>query len=316
MLLRKIFVCSLILAAFTALVGINADAGTSGFPALQIVYSARAMGMGQAMTGITKSIDGLQFNPACILQITEPEVSSTFNSWLVDTNAGGIHAIFPRSEYVSLGMSLHYLNHGDMDRTEIDQNNNLIETGETFGAGNLLLGFSIARYINASIDVGATAKFVYDKIDDTSATAVLLDAGLVHHPFNQKIKVGVSVRNLGKQLSYYSEDKYKEGLPFTFASGISYQLKPKWLAALDISKAAGQDVSAKLGTEYQIHPMLALRTGYRSNAGDWKTGGTWDWVSGLSMGMGCNWKKYNLDYAVASFGDLDFANQVTLGYRF
>jgi long-subunit fatty acid transport protein len=316
MLLRKIFSSILLLVVISGLAAINADAGTTGFTSLKIPYSARALGMGQAMTGVTASIDGLQFNPAAIMQIQDKVVSSTFNSWLVDTHAGGIHMLLPRNEYVTLGLLAHYLNYGEIERTEIGPNNEYIGTDDKFAPSNLIVGLTAARYINASIDLGASLKFVYDNIYESSATAVMIDAGLVHHPFNEKIKVGVSIRNLGKQLSYYTGEKYVEKLPFTFASGISYKLSPAFLAAVDISKPAGQDVLIKVGAEYQVHPMLALRTGYRSNAADWKTGGTWDWASGLSLGSGFSWKSYQLDYAIASYGDLGFNNQVTLGYKF
>jgi hypothetical protein len=64
--------------------------------------------------------------------------------------------------------------------------------------------------------------------------------------------------------------------------------------------------------------MLALRVGYKTNASDWKAGGDYDAFSGMSFGTGFNLDKYNLkiDYAIVSYGDLGFVNQVTMNYLF
>jgi hypothetical protein len=316
MLLQKIVSLSLLILCSCALFGINDNAGTTGFNNLQIIYSAKAMSMAQAMTGMNATIDGLQFNPAALLNVNGVNVNTTFCSYLVDTNGGAFHLLVPNSEYVTFGMQLHYLNFGQMDRTEITQNNEYLDMGETFGASNIIFGLTAARYINASIDLGFSLKYIYDKIDSYSASAIVIDAGMIHHPFNEKIKVGVAVRNLGTQVQYYTKDKYKEKLPFTFAAGLSYQIKPSVLCAFDISKPTGPDLIARFGLDYKIHPMLNLRAGYSNNSSNWKTGGKWDWSSGLTCGMGFRWKDYALDYGLASYGNLGFINQVSLNYLF
>jgi hypothetical protein len=314
MLSKKTLSFSL-LVSFT-LFAVNENAGTTGFSNLQVIYSARAMGMARAMTGMDGTIEGLQFNPAAILKIDNKVIASTFSSYFVDSNGGAVHFLLPRNEKVTWGFSAHYLNFGTMDRTEVTQNNEYLETGETFGASNLIFGVSGARELNKSIDAGFTLKYVYDKIDTYSASAIAVDAGLIHHPINEKIKVGVSLRNLGTQVSYYTKDKYSEKLPFSFGAGLSYQLSKPLLAVIDFTKPSGSDVAVKFGAEYKLHQMLMLRGGYMSNSADWKTGGDWDWSSGLTFGAGFNWKKYSLDYGVASYGNLGFVNQLTLNYGF
>jgi hypothetical protein len=316
MSLKRIFSLSLLLLLGLALYGVNENAGTTGFNNLKIVYSARAMGMAKALTGIDGTLDALQFNPAGILNVEGKTVSSTFCSYLVGSNAGAIHALYQKSDKTTYGLLLHYLNLGEMDRTEVTIHNEYVETGETFGASDIILGASLARKINSMIDLGITLKYIRDNIDSYSASALVLDGGLVHHPLNEKITVGVSVRNLGRQLTYYTGDKVAEGLPFTFAAGLSYQLRHNLLAAVDISKVKGANMNVKAGLEAQLHPMLTLRAGYNNNASDWKTGGDWEWASGLTCGAGFNWKDFGLDYGLASYGNLGFVNQVSLSYNF
>jgi len=316
MSLSKILSFSLLLAIAFTLYGVNENAGTTGFNNLKIVYSARAVGMASAMTGINETPEGLQFNPAAILNASDKTITSTYCNYVVDSNAGALHAIYQYDEKTAFGILLHYLDLGEMDKTEVTTHNEYLETGETFGASDLIIGAYAAKNINPMIDLGVTLKYITDNIDSYSASALVLDAGLIHHPANEKIKVGVSLRNLGKQITYYTSENYNEKLPFTFAAGLSYKLTPNLLAAFDLSKPTGANVGIKVGMEAKVHPMFTLRAGYNSYAPDWKTGGDWEWSSGLTCGAGFNWKNIQLDYGLSSYGNLGFVNQVTLAYNF
>ncbi len=312
--LATLFIISL---ALTGLWGVNDAAGTTGFNTLKIVYSARAVAMGQAQTGLVRNPDGIYFNPAALLNIPSPEIGTTYSNYFLDSQGGQLQYMLPRSKYLAWGFGLKYLNMGSMDRTEADpQSNDLIDTGETFGAYNLIASASVAKYMNPMLDFGATAKLIYDQIDDKSAAAAVIDLGLMHHPTNKKVKVGVSLRNLGLQVKYYTDSKYKESLPFTAAAGIGYEFNPRLQGSLDLNKATGENIVAKLGLEYALYPTLDLRMGLRSDAGDQNIGGGLGWTSGLSLGAGWVWRNYRMDYALSSYGDLGFINQLSLNYEF
>ncbi len=312
-LLLTAFVLS---AAVCHLCAVNDNAGTTGFQSLKTVHSARAIALGQALTGQAANPDGIHFNPASILGIEGYEIGSTYTNSFLDTQGGQLQFLMPKHKFTAWGFSLKYMNMGEFDHTLIDQNGDLIDTGETFGAYNLIATASLAKYISDAIDVGGTVKAIYDQIEDSSAAAAVIDLGAVHHPANEKVEVGVSVRNLGAQFLFYSDSQHKENLPLTFAAGISYQFNPKLFGGLDISKAEGEDVIARIGVEYEIYPSLDLRAGFRSNAGEGYNGGSLAFLSGFSLGAGWNWRNYRIDYGVASYGDLGLLNQLSLIYEF
>lgn len=312
----RILSTALLILSIGSLIAVNENAGTSGFAPLKIVYSARAIAMGQALTGESQNPDGLHFNPAAILDIPEKEVNTTYCNYFLDSQGGQVGLLLPKNKFTAWGISLKYMNMGTMDRTEVDQNGDLIETGETFGAQNIIMGVTLAKWLSDALHFGGTLKYVHDTLDDASASAVLLDLGLIHYPASNKVKVGLSLRNIGKQLSYYSDSEYKENLPFTFAAGITCRFSDKVYTTFEVGKASGENINAKLGTEYSITPAFKLRAGFRSNAADYNNGGSWAWTSGLSLGAGWNWKQYYLDYGLASYGDLGMVNQITLGYKF
>ncbi len=234
----------------------------------------------------------------------------------VGSGGGSIQYLVPKNIYESYGFFLNYWNSGSIDRTEVSSNFDLVETGDSFGAQNVIGGISYARFISPAVDIGGTVKFIWDKIDDSSASAVLLDLGLMHHTVNERIKVGLSGRNLGAQLSYYSDVDYKEKVPTVFQAGLGVDLLESTLVNIDLVKASGEDFVAKLGMEHRIHPALVLRGGFRSHAADYYSGGSLAFTSGLSFGLGWDWKNWAVDYSVSSYGDLGLANQLGIRYNF
>lgn len=297
------------------LFGQNENAGSTGFESLKLPYNARVIAMGGAVNGIHENPDALDYNPAAILNVPHRSVSSTFMDHLVGSGGGSIGYIYPRNRYIAWGAGLRYWNSGEIMRTQMSSTGELIETGERFGAHSIIASISHARFINPAVDIGGTAKFVLDNIDDKNASAALVDLGILHHTVNERIKVGVSLRNLGFQTSYYSSQKTKEKLPLTFGAGISIRMKDSILGAIDIGKCEGENIMLRLGMEYELNPALTLRGGFRSNAADYNMGGIAAYSSGLSLGMGWKVKDFGLDYAVSSYGDLGITNQLTLRYN-
>jgi len=294
----------------------NEDAGTTGFDTLKLFYNARTTAMGGAVNGIPKNADALDFNPAAILEAGKRSVATSVMDHLVGSGGGSVSYVFPKNRFVAYGASLRYWNSGSIDRTEISSTGELIETGESFGAQNLVASVTGARFISPALDLGGSVKFVYDSIDDVSASALMVDVGILHHTVNEKIKVGLSVRNLGFQTSYYTEAKHGESLPTTYTAGISMRMKESLLAVLDLSKAAGENIVARVGVEHELNPALTLRGGFRSNAADYNLGGWLAYTGGLSLGLGWKIRDFDLDYAIASYGDLGITNQITLRYNY
>jgi len=312
----KILLASLCLISLMPLAAQNENAGTTGFDTLKLFYNARTTAMGGAVNGIPKNADALDFNPAAILEAGQRSVATSVMDHLVGSGGGSVSYVFPKNRFAAYGASLRYWNSGSIDRTEISSTGELIETGESFGAQNLVVSVTGARFISPALDLGGSVKFVYDSIDDVSASALLIDVGILHHTVNEKIKVGLSARNLGFQTSYYTDTKHGESLPTTYTAGISMQMKESLLAALDLSKAAGENIVARVGIEHELNPALTLRGGFRSNAADYNLGGWLAYTSGLSLGLGWKIRDFDLDYALASYGDLGITNQLTLRYNF
>lgn len=312
----KIIFALLLLISIVPLLAQNENAGSTGFDTVKLLYAGRAAAMGGALTGVAENYDALEYNPAAYLRTPHPAVTTTFLDHFVGSAGGSVSVIYPRNRFLAWGASLRYWNSGNIDRTEITSTGELVETGETFGASNFVATVSTARFLSPALDFGINLKYCMESLDDASASAVLMDAGIIHHTVNEKIKVGLSIRNVGFQSGYYSKSKFKEGMPTVFTAGLAMKLTDQISAAMDIGKASAENISAKLGVEYWIYPSLALRTGFRSNGGDYNIGGALGWTGGMTMGLGWKIQNFNLDYALAAYGDLGMQNQLTLRYNF
>lgn len=295
--------------------GQNENAGNTGFESLKMLFNARVSAMGGAVYGISENPDALDYNPAAILNAPSKSVSSTFMDHLVGSGGGSIGYVYPRNRFIAWGAGLRYWNSGEMERTLVSSAGELIETGERFGAHSIIASLSHARFVSPAVDAGASIKFIFDTIDDKSASAALLDLGVLHHTVNEKIKVGLNIRNIGLQTSYYSPQKNKEKLPLTYGAGLSMQMKENILGAMDISKCEGENILLKLGLEYELNPAFTLRGGFRSNAADYNMDGFMAYSGGLSLGLGWKIKDFALDYAISSYGDLGITNQLSLRYN-
>jgi len=315
--MRKFFITILVVMFTIMLAAENENAGTSGFTFLKVNYSARAAAMGNAYTGLSNDADAVFFNPAGLVQVTSAQASLTYMNYIDGVNCGSASYVYPYNNKTSFAFFAKGLSATE-DRTLANEMGQFEGIDGTFGMSNIVLGISAARYLLNMLDLGINIKYIQESLDDKSASAIAIDAGLMHQSTNENLKVGISFRNLGKQLTYYTNDEYEEIMPMTLTIGFNYHPKEKLYATLDVYKPLDNDIFGRIGLEYKIHPLFDLRAGYKTNASDWATGGDYDFISGISAGAGFDLQKYSLllDYAIVSYGDLGLVNQLSIKYSF
>lgn len=304
----------LILLVFVSLNALHEDAGTTGFAFFKVRYSARAAAMAEAFTGVTGDADLAFYNPAGLINLEKRQIKTTYLNYLEDFKGGSFVYAAKYSSKTAYTVFAQYLTSSDIEKTVINSDNSWQKKG-SYTAGNMLFGVAFAHKLNETIDFGITAKYLNDEIDENKASAIAADISVNHLTANKKLRLGVSVQNLGKQIKYYTNSEYDEKLPTTLNAGFAYQANKKLLLCVDGIKPFKDDFKLKFGAEYKIHPIFDLRAGYKAYASDWKLGDD-DALSGFSFGFGANWKQKTLDYAIVSYGDLGYVHQVSLSYKF
>jgi len=311
----KIIVLIALSILWLQLFAVNDNAGTSGFAFFKLACSARVSALGGAFTGLADDLNAVFYNPAGLVRLPSKQVQATYMNYFDGVHCGSAVFAYPRNEKETYALFTQFLTASE-DRTYADEFGELVETGETFGMSDILIGISASRYIISVIDLGINIKFLQETLDDKSASAVALDIALLHQTTNEFVKVGIAVKNVGYQLSHFTSSEYDEKLPMFLSAGISYNPDRKFLAVLDINKPLEHDFYGTFGIEYQLYDLLDLRAGYKSNASNWRTGGEYEIFSGISLGLGINWNRMGFDYSLSSYGDLGLVNQLSLKYNF
>ncbi|MBU2461953.1 hypothetical protein KKH65_03645, partial [bacterium] len=155
--------------------------------------------------------------------------------------------------------------------------------------------------------VGGTLKAILMKIDDSSANAFCLDAGLLYKDYYPNLNLAAVLTNLGTKPKFVSQS---DPLPLSIRLGSAYNL-PKslpipLLIALDTNLSP---LYVALGIEGQISPIFSARAGYAS--------GPADEGSGLTAGIGITIKPtLSLDYAIRPYSELGLSHYISLSTRF
>jgi len=286
----------------------NSNAGTSVFDFLKIQAGARPMAMGGAFTGVADDESSLYYNPAGVTGLQGKRFIAGYHNNIFDMQSGFLGYIHPLREGQKLSLFVNYLNYGTFDRTNTDG-----DVIGDFSGGDLLLAGSYARDINENISLGVTIKFIYEKIDEYSATGVAFDLGGKYRRNDYgNTTLGFMIQNLGTQLSTYLDGSDKESLPLYIRGGGSTQPKGlPVLVAVDAIYPTDNDVYFSIGAELLNVRPLYVRMGWTSFGNNYKTGAGNDDLAGFSAGVGVDYRKIQFSYTVSPEGELGTSHRIT-----
>lgn len=283
---------------------VEGESGTTAVPFLSMGVGARALAMGEAATAAANDPTSLYWNPGSLTRMEGHSAIFMRAATLEDSSLD--YAAYGRGNGTSAwGIGLQYFSAGVVDQTDL--------SGTTTGSitpNDVALTGGYARTV-AGYSVGVAAKYVQSKLVDTART-MAADGGVMSPAFwNDRLRFGGSVANLGGGIKY---DQESAPLPLTFRGGLEARPWTGWTGALDVVAPKGENVHMAFGAEYRLvvgaDISLALRGGYNSRE---STGGS---AEGLSAGLGFGWRKLTVDYAFVSRGDLDPGQVLSVGYGF
>jgi len=306
----KIIAIALCILTVYSLYAENANAGTSGFSFLKMNYSARALGMANAFTALSNDADAVFFNPAGMYQCEETQLKTSYMSYIDGMQGGSLVYLTTYDEW-KIAPFTQFMFSGDIDK----RNENNISEG-TFTTSDIVAGLGLATQVHEVLDIGINFKYFYERLETHSASAVVGDFSVLHTTNNPNLKIGLTLKNFGNQLTYYTEEKLIQKMPMTAIGGASLNIVDRAFINLDVVAPLDNDIYFKVGSEVYLTEMFTIRAGVDSRMADYKTSETLDAMAGIALGLGFNWNDYLLDYAVSSMGGLGLVNQLSLSYRF
>lgn len=337
-----IFLLILILFSSTLVAQIGSSTiskvGTSVAQFLKIQPSAKIIGMGGASSALSDDISTIFNNPAGLSRIYANEVVFSHIDWLVETDYDFIAISLNLQDSGTFGLMISTFGSGEMPVLTIEEPDG---TGEMFDARDVFIGISYAKNLTEKFSIGATFKYINQRIWHMSSTGFAMDIGTLFTTPFWGIKLGASISNYGtgmrldgRDIKFSTDPDYNnEGnvefvnalyelkeyaIPLRFQVGISKELQlsedNNVVFALDALNPNDYYESVNVGFEYGWKKTVFLRTGYKSLFID-------NSEEGLTLGVGFNIRLigttiFRADYAYADFGRLENAQRFTFSLRF
>lgn len=286
------------------------------FPFMHSMMSARMAGLAGSTVAMTNDGATVVMNPASLATLDASTVSGTFIKHVLDIGAG--YATYNREVdgLGSLAATVSYNSYGSFDRADAQGT----ITG-SFQSSDVILGVSLARELDTLISYGVTAKVMHSALESMASTAVAVDAGMLFRFPAQRTNIGVSILNLGAQLSTY--DGTRDRLPLDVRVGVNHRLRGLPLLvnasinhlADDVGSLFDRLLNFSVGGELYLGKVVQARIGYTNTVRNTSSVNVPGQLTGLSGGLGIHLPKLDFDYALSSLGAASVVHRVSIAMR-
>lgn len=280
-----------------------AQPGQAGLSFLKLGVGGRALGMGEAYSAIAADPTATYYNPAALSQSSNSQIMLMHKEWIQGVKTEYLGAMTTWKAF-RFGMSINATNVNDIELRSIPG-----PAIGTFSARNAAIGFSTSYIVHPSLNVGITAKYLFEKILIEEASGLGIDIGATYLlPWN--LRLAAAYMNMGSLNELANESS---SLPKTFRAGGAYEIAMEhfdgvFTIASDIVSVTNESTThLHLGAEFNYHRTFALRIGYQTGY-EAKT---------FSTGVGIRYGILNVDYAFVPFRyDLGTTHTFSLGIEF
>ncbi len=177
--------------------------GTSAAIFLRIPVGARGTSMGSAYVSMADDPSAMFWNPGGIPRVNDYSLIVDHSPWLPGLQFNYFGVILPFQTAGTVGINVTALTTNEMDITTPDQP---MGTGEKFDATSIAVGMAYGRNLTDRFSMGATVKYVQERILNSSATGVAFDVGSIYDTPFAGIRLGFSISNFGPKMQMYGED--------------------------------------------------------------------------------------------------------------
>ena len=195
------------------------QAGRSTYDFLNLTNSARTGALGGNQVGMQiKDLSLVFHNPANLTPDIHQSLIFNYVPYVSDikiTYAGYAHHIQNTGAF---GIGIHAINYGHFDRADINGNLN-----GTFSAAEYAIILSYSKALSPKLRAGISIKPIISNLEQYNSFGLAADLGLMYQSDNKLFSAGLTLKNIGSQLTTYNE-RY-EALPTDLQIGISKKLE-------------------------------------------------------------------------------------------
>lgn len=277
-------------------------AGVSSLEFLNIESGAASVAMGGASAAADATLEGMYNNPASISLL--PAMLNASMSYALHYSAMPWSCAFGFRFEKGIALALagkgiiyDPIGAGIPYETGYSTNYNAMDLAVNAGLG-VPLGDMLDLPIG--VNLGCTAGYAYENLDDVNISAVVISCGITTSFFNDMLGFGFAARNIGFAGSAYQRIEMPVELIFgtRFQYGFSDSFKLLLLADTDLASIAGAAASARIGAEARLMRIFTVRLGGRfgDHVADFSAGG------GVVVPIGGS--MFRVEYALASAPDV------------
>jgi hypothetical protein len=359
-MMKRVWVFSLILMVMASAVWAQGTTqpfnkvGTSAAQFLKFGVGGRAMALGGTQAALSGDVSALYWNPAGIASIQRSSFCASYMDYFVGISHNFIGFVQPINVESSFGVSVIYLDSGDIEITTIEKPEG---TGNYYSVTNLAIGLTYAKYVTDRFQGGITLKYIQEGLWREKAQTVAFDLGSILDTGLLGIKLGMSLSNYGGNMrlsgpdldidsdpndenpgnrlvpSYLETEKWS--LPLIYRIGIVTDLvgiggqfaesaDSRLSLLFDANDPNDAELRPNMGLEYQWKNILSLRSGGHIRYTDeWDTTENetqWNSHLFLSFGAGLNWEAdwglVQFDFATMDYDLLGWVQHYTISVAF
>lgn len=289
--------------------------------------SARAAALAGSFVAVHDDPSALFYNPAAIASAEDNQLSVTFFKHVQDINSGfavyntslqtlGVQSSSPVAKG-SVAVGVNYVNYGSFQR--LDRNG--LPAGSNFGGGDIALSLGYANELDSNWFYGVAVKYINNRLDNVSAAAIAVDAGMLYRIPKANVNIGLSVLNAGAQIA--TVNGAQEALPLDVRLGVNHRLRGLPLLlnvtltrlADNVPVFTDRFLNFAIGGEFYFGNVVRVRVGYDNQRRREIAADAQPRLAGFSGGVGIALDKFSFDYALTSLGMPGDVHRFSLNVR-
>jgi len=197
----NLFLFSLLFSCTYIFAGNEDRVGSAGASQLLINPWARSLSLGDASVASVTGIESSYINIAGLTSITKSQIKVNHTNWLSSASIGfysvGYGQKLDSTSFISL--AVQSMSFGDNNITTVENPEGGIGV---FSPKSSIINFGYAKLFTRNVSGGLNFKLISESISNLSATGVAFDAGIKYVMDNQRLRIGITLKNLGPKMKY------------------------------------------------------------------------------------------------------------------
>lgn len=314
--------------------------GSAAGVQVQVPVGAKDLAMGGSNIVYTEGVDAIYWNPAGLSHM-ENSAAASFSTmnYLDDIRVNYLAVGANMGAYGHIGFSMKAFDFGDIPITTVLDMDG--DGGQTFSPTFSTLGLTYANKLTTAIQVGVTAKMIYESIPNATATALAFDIGLQYRNLAgiDGVSFGVAVKNIGSDMQYAGSglltrlqdnetnriEDVRRGaavnqLPANVELGLAYDYQVMDKTNLIVTGVfASNNTEAdvvKMGAEFNYENFLMVRAGYLMNTDQDAEDVLYNFTAGAGVNLDVGGTIIGIDYAFRNSQYFSANNMFSLNIGF